>query len=142
MPLTMPILAQMNCTAAIIGSVTGAIQSVAKPNDAPAWVYVPMPDGSSSEAPVISPGPRAIRRRLMGFLSRSSFASSGSLLSFRLWLFDVVLASRCVAACILSVSPQAEAIPHINERAEGAPNGVHSSKYYWLVNRRSQYRLQ
>src|SRR5437764_7424698 len=53
-----------------------AVQSVAKPSDAPACVYVPIPDGSSSEAPVINPGPRIIRTRLMGFFSRASLDSS------------------------------------------------------------------
>src|SRR5205085_4652073 len=62
----MPILAQMNWTAAIRGKVKSAIQSVEKPNDAPAIEYVPMPEGSSSEAPVMSPGPRRARKRLNG----------------------------------------------------------------------------
>ena len=38
MPLTIPILAQMNWTAAIIGKVTGAVHNVANPSEAPAWV--------------------------------------------------------------------------------------------------------
>lgn len=44
----MPILAQMNWRVAIMGKVTSANQSVAKPRDAPATAYVPMPDRSSS----------------------------------------------------------------------------------------------
>lgn len=53
-------LAQMNCIAVIIGNVISAIHSVEKPVDAPVTVYVPMPEGSSSDAPVIKPGPRML----------------------------------------------------------------------------------
>jgi hypothetical protein len=39
------------------GNVIIAIQRVAKPKPAPAWEYVAIPEGSSSLAPVITPGP-------------------------------------------------------------------------------------
>ena len=35
-----------------------------KPSCAPAWLYVPIPEGSSSEAPVIRPGPSRPRKPL------------------------------------------------------------------------------
>jgi len=44
-------------TAAISGNVTIAVHSIPNPSDAPATEYVVMPLGSSSEAPVTSPGP-------------------------------------------------------------------------------------
>src|SRR4029079_19000580 len=37
------------------------------PTWAPAWLYVPMPEGSSSEAPVISPGLSLARKPLSPF---------------------------------------------------------------------------
>ena len=52
-----------------------------------------MPEGSSSEAPVINPGPRIIKSRLRGFRSRSILDSRVSL-SGCLLLFAVCLASR------------------------------------------------
>src|SRR5437868_2665596 len=36
-----------------------------------------MPEGSSSEAPVMNPGPRSFRNRLTGLLSRSILATRG-----------------------------------------------------------------
>src|SRR5258707_1190500 len=59
----------MNSTAAIKGRLNRAIHSEDRPSAAPVAAYVPMPDGSSSEAPVISPGPRIRKRRLIGFFS-------------------------------------------------------------------------
>ena len=41
----------------IIGNRYKAIHNIPRPNFAPAWEYVAMPEGSSSEAPVINPGP-------------------------------------------------------------------------------------
>src|SRR5512141_994229 len=58
----------MCCTTIMSGSVTMAVQSVAAPRLAPAGVYVPIPDGSSSEAPVIKPGPRRPNKFFSGFL--------------------------------------------------------------------------
>jgi hypothetical protein len=40
------------------GKVRRAVQRVAKPKPAPACEYVAIPEGSSSLAPVITPGPR------------------------------------------------------------------------------------
>src|ERR1017187_4482880 len=66
----------MYCTAVINGNVTSAVQSVAKPNAAPACAYVPMPEGSSSDALVTNPGPNIFRNRITAF-------------DPRLWAFDV-----------------------------------------------------
>src|SRR6202167_5996845 len=44
-------------TAAISGHVRSAVQRSLVPSCAPAIEYVAMPDGSSSAAPVITPGP-------------------------------------------------------------------------------------
>jgi hypothetical protein len=60
---------------AIIGSVKSAVHSVEKPREAPATAYVPMPDGSSSDAPVMRPGPRILSKRLTGFGSLPTDAS-------------------------------------------------------------------
>src|SRR6266853_906332 len=57
-PVTMPRRAHINCTAAINGKEKSAVHNPAYPYDAPATEYVEMPEGSSSAAPVISPGPR------------------------------------------------------------------------------------
>src|SRR5712692_4389070 len=65
--------AHIICTAAISGQVRNAVHSRLVPNCAPAIEYVAMPDGSSSAAPVMRPGPRASRKRRsrFGFLGRS-----------------------------------------------------------------------
>jgi hypothetical protein len=55
--VTIPIRAHISCTAAIKGKVIIAVQRVVKPKPAPACIYVAIPEGSSSLAPVISPGP-------------------------------------------------------------------------------------
>src|ERR1700690_1305230 len=68
----------MYWTAVIIGSIATVVQSVAKPYWAPACAYVPMPDGSSSDAPVIRPGPRTLNARFSGFFSARSSAAFGS----------------------------------------------------------------
>src|SRR5881392_3251384 len=57
-PLTMPIRAHIICTDAIRGHVMSAVQRRLVPNWAPATEYVAIPDGSSSAAPAIRPGPR------------------------------------------------------------------------------------
>src|SRR5262249_51379483 len=53
--------AHISCMAAMRGKVTSALNSCAYPTCAPVCAYVPMPEGSSSDAPVISPGPSAFR---------------------------------------------------------------------------------
>src|ERR1035437_4733871 len=68
----------MYWTAVCMGSIAMVVQSVAKPYCAPAWAYVPMPEGSSSDAPVIRPGPRALPRRLKAFFSALISAALGS----------------------------------------------------------------
>src|SRR2546430_2221581 len=68
----------MNCIEAISGNVISAVHRVLKPSVAPATEYVPMPDGSSSEAPVMSPGPRTFRNRTAGFGSRSAVIAADS----------------------------------------------------------------
>jgi len=67
LPVTIAIRAQVNCTAVIIGKVMSAVHNAPNPNDAPATAYVPMPEGSSSDAQVINPGPRIINNRESGF---------------------------------------------------------------------------
>jgi len=59
--------AHIICTAAISGQVISAVHSSEVPSCAPVMEYVAMPDGSSSAAPVINPGPRAPKKRLIGF---------------------------------------------------------------------------
>src|SRR5580700_3376209 len=56
-PVTLPMRAHIICTAAINGHVRRAVHSSLVPSCAPAMEYVAMPDGSSSAAPVIIPGP-------------------------------------------------------------------------------------
>jgi hypothetical protein len=56
-PVTIPMRAHISWTAIIIGTVINATQSRPKPRLAPAIEYVAMPDGSSSAAPVMIPGP-------------------------------------------------------------------------------------
>jgi hypothetical protein len=56
-PETMPRRAHINCTPAIKGNDTRAVHNRLKPNEAPATEYVAIPEGSSSAAPVITPGP-------------------------------------------------------------------------------------
>src|SRR5450755_4508709 len=58
-PVTIPIRAHIICTAAISGHVRSAVQRRLVPSCAPATEYVAMPDGSSSAAPVMTPGPSA-----------------------------------------------------------------------------------
>lgn len=62
-PVTMPIRAHMNCTAPISGHVMNAVQSRLVPSSAPAEEYVAIPEGSSSAAPVTTPGPIPARNR-------------------------------------------------------------------------------
>ena len=59
MPVTLPMRAHIICTAAISGQVSSAVQRSLVPSCAPATEYVAIPDGSSSAAPVITPGPIA-----------------------------------------------------------------------------------
>src|SRR5437868_7015062 len=54
--------APSSCTALISGKVKSASHSSPYPNWLPTWEYVPMPLGSSSLAPVISPGPSRCRK--------------------------------------------------------------------------------
>src|SRR4030088_3559357 len=65
----MPSRAHVFWTAAISGKVRSAIQSVWSPRLAPATAYVPIPLGSSSDAPVMKPGPRIMPAFLSGFFS-------------------------------------------------------------------------
>src|SRR5947209_3645232 len=108
----MPILAQMNWTATIRGKVKSAIQSVEKPRLAPAIEYVPMPEGSSSEAPVISTGPRRERKRLNGptffsFLLEDapSACSEGARLSASLFFFLFALAFIAFITYLILIEP-------------------------------------
>ena len=56
-PVTLPMRAHIICTAAISGHVSSAVHSNLVPSCAPAMEYVAMPEGSSSAAPVMIPGP-------------------------------------------------------------------------------------
>ena len=58
-PVTLPMRAHIICTAAISGHVSSAVHNSLVPSWAPATRYVAMPDGSSSAAPVMIPGPSA-----------------------------------------------------------------------------------
>src|ERR1700690_46747 len=53
----MPMRAHIIWTAAISGHVSNAVQRSVVPSCAPATEYVAMPEGSSSAAPVMIPGP-------------------------------------------------------------------------------------
>src|SRR5438093_6780868 len=57
-PPASPRRAASSSTAAASGSDMGTVHNIAKRNWAPSWEYVPIPEGSSSAAPVMSPGPR------------------------------------------------------------------------------------
>jgi hypothetical protein len=48
---------------AMSGNAIIEVQSVARPKAAPACEYVAIPDGSSSLAPVINPGPSTFQKR-------------------------------------------------------------------------------
>src|ERR1017187_5223062 len=62
-PRTMPIRAHIICTAAMSGQVRRAVQRRLVPSCAPAMEYVAIPEGSSSAAPVMSPGPSTEKKR-------------------------------------------------------------------------------
>ncbi len=67
-PVTRPIRPLISWIAAISGKVNSMTQHIEKPNCAPAWEYVAMPEGSSSDAPVIRPGPSAAQSPFPGGL--------------------------------------------------------------------------
>ena len=60
--MIMPSRADISCTVVINGNENRAVHSGAYPKDAPLTEYVEMPDGSSSAAPVVSPGPSVDRK--------------------------------------------------------------------------------
>lgn len=70
---TIPILAQAIWTAAMRGQGRNAVHSSEVPSWAPAIEYVAMPEGSSSAAPVMTPGPRMERKRRIGPCGARSF---------------------------------------------------------------------
>ena len=80
-PVTNPIRAHISCMLIINGVVNSAVHNNDIPATAPACEYVAIPDGSSSDAPVIIPGPmRLINRRkedrmvfLLSFMGMDSF---------------------------------------------------------------------
>src|SRR5947209_5580529 len=84
LPVTAPIRPQASCTASSNGTWYSAVHNWPNPNCAPVCEYVAIPDGSSSAAPVITPGP-SIRRNLTNPL----------LLDF----FD----SRCAGTCCVVI---------------------------------------
>src|SRR6266446_2812061 len=60
-PVTIPSRAHMSCTEAIKGNENSAVHKGAYPKDAPVTEYVEIPEGSSSAAPVINPGPSPVK---------------------------------------------------------------------------------
>ena len=68
LPVTKPMRPHISCTAAMKGKEKGAVQSCWRPKAAPVCAYVPMPEGSSSEAPVMNPGPKLLSIRLSFFM--------------------------------------------------------------------------
>src|SRR3954453_3421551 len=56
-PVTSPNRAHINCTPTISGRNKSAVHSGLYPNEDPVTEYVAMPEGASSAAPVITPGP-------------------------------------------------------------------------------------
>jgi hypothetical protein len=60
-PVARAVRSHISCTAAMRGYVRRAAQRNDRPYFDPAWAYVAIPEGSSSEAPVMSPGPIARR---------------------------------------------------------------------------------
>ena len=76
--------AHISCAIAMSGNVTGASQRKRNPCWAPACEYVAMPDGSSSEAPVVSPGPSvfqyssAFRNGVLLMIARSALPAAST----------------------------------------------------------------
>lgn len=60
-PVTRPIRALISWIAHIRGQLKSNVQPRSYPNCAPAWEYVAIPLGSSSDAPVIKPSPSTSR---------------------------------------------------------------------------------
>src|SRR5438309_866478 len=56
-PVVRPIRAEISWMEHISGSVRHVVHNSPSPNCAPTCEYVAIPDGSSSDAPVINPGP-------------------------------------------------------------------------------------
>jgi hypothetical protein len=56
-PVVRPMRALMIWTVVMSGYENNIVHSIENPNCAPTCEYVPMPLGSSSEAPVMNPGP-------------------------------------------------------------------------------------
>lgn len=65
LPVKRPILAHISWITITNGYVSNTVHSNPNPNFAPAWENVAILDGSSSEAPVIMPGPRDLRKDLI-----------------------------------------------------------------------------
>ena len=72
-PLTIPMRAHIIWIKAISGQVSSAVQSSASPCCAPAIEHVAMPDGSSSAAPAMIPGPSSAKKRRMKLVLGSFF---------------------------------------------------------------------
>lgn len=64
LPFSRPNLADISWTTSIRGRVNNTVHNKPNPNFAPAWEKVPMLAGSSSDAPVIKPGPRNFKNDL------------------------------------------------------------------------------
>ena len=64
LPVKSPILVHISWITVIKGYWNSASHSILYPNCAPACENVAIPDGSSSEAPVIKPGPKDFKKDL------------------------------------------------------------------------------
>jgi hypothetical protein len=73
-PVTLPILAAISWMATMSGKENSAVHNMENPNCAPACEYVAMPLGSSSDAPVMTPGPITSEKNVATPFSRFSAA--------------------------------------------------------------------
>ena len=68
LPVSKPTLAHISWITTIKGIRYNAVHSIPSPNFAPAWANVAILDGSSSAVPVISPGPKDLRKDFIDIL--------------------------------------------------------------------------
>src|SRR5262245_19647534 len=101
------------------------VQLMPNPSCAPAWLYVPMPDGSSSEPPVISPGPRPRKNRHSGPSSdlRGDWASTAMVLDRNLLLAQA--AAREWSARDTDQRPAGSLVPEASIRLPGGAASPH-----------------
>src|SRR5260221_14214836 len=114
----MPIRAHIICTAAMRGHVTNAVQSIVVPSWAPAIEYVAMPEGASSAAPVMRPGPRTDvnRRRSDGRRLRA----------FGFTTFRTLAQIRCFAEALHEDPALPTSVPATRDRTYRALRPLHT----------------